>query len=258
VGINGNFSRINLGAVCYNGGGALALTRGNLARARPGLWRNHICRDGQTEALNLMGAPDGAYPRLAWRLPITAGRISGIGSSTISLQASGTGELGKPLSGSAAITFGASGTGGLIVSVAGTGSIAIDAAGVLFASKQAAGSAGISFAAAGALTAQGELAGSVAVSLDAAATLIGIGNIAGTTADAGLTATNVAAAVWQQVIEAGLSAEEILRIIAAHAAGAATGLEGGNPQFTGLDGSTLRIDGTYSAGTRNIDALDGS
>ena len=40
-------------------------------------------------------------------------------------------------------------------------------------------------------------------------------------------------------------------------AGAATGLEGANPQFTGLDGSTIRIDGTYSAGTRTIDALDG-
>ena len=40
-------------------------------------------------------------------------------------------------------------------------------------------------------------------------------------------------------------------------AGAATGLEGANPQFTGLDGATVRIDGTYSAGTRTIDALDG-
>lgn len=28
-------------------------------------------------------------------------------------------------------------------------------------------------------------------------------------------------------------------------------------QFTGLDGTTVRIDGTYSAGTRTIDALDG-
>ena len=52
--------------------------------------------------------------------------------------------------------------------------------------------------------------------------------------------------------------EEILRIIAAQAAGAATGLEGTNPQFTGLDGTTIRIDGTYSGGTRSIDSLDGS
>lgn len=42
------------------------------------------------------------------------------------------------------------------------------------------------------------------------------------------------------------------------AAGSATGLEGSNPQFTGLDGTTVRIDGTYSAGTRTIDALNGA
>ena len=41
------------------------------------------------------------------------------------------------------------------------------------------------------------------------------------------------------------------------AAGSATGLENGNPQFTGLDGVTVRIDGAYSAGTRTIDSLNG-
>jgi len=62
---------------------------------------------------------------------------------------------------------------------------------------------------------------------------------------------------WNEVIESGFTAAQILRILAAHAAGAATGLEGANPQFTGLDGTTVRIDGSYSAGTRVIDALDG-
>ena len=63
---------------------------------------------------------------------------------------------------------------------------------------------------------------------------------------------------WTEVIEASYTAAEILRILAAHAAGSATGLEGANPQFTGLDGTTVRIDGTYSAGTRTIDSLDGA
>ena len=63
--------------------------------------------------------------------------------------------------------------------------------------------------------------------------------------------------VWSKIVEAGFSAEEILRLLAAHAAGSATGLEGSNPQFTGLDGTTIRIDGTYSGGTRTIDALNG-
>lgn len=258
MGILENFSRINLGAVRYNAGGALALTRANLARSRPGLWRNHICRDGQTEALDLMGAPDGAYPRLAWRLPIAGGRISGIGSAAIALDGSATLEQGRPISGTAGITIAATGTGGLIVSVAGTIALVIDASGTLFASKQVAGSAGITLDGAGALFATGELSASAGITLQAAATLIGIGTIAGTTEESGLTPQGIAAAVWARIIEAGYSAEEILRLLAAQAAGDATGLEGANPQFTGLDGTTLRIDGNYSAGTRTIDALNGA
>jgi len=199
VGIIGNLSRINVGAVRYNGGGALALTRGNLARARPGLWRNHICRDGQTEALDLMGAPDGAYPRLAWRLPITGGRISGIGSAAITLGGTATLEQGRPISGTAGITFAASGTGGLIVSVAGSVALVIDAAGTLFASKQVAGSAGITFDAAGTLFATGELSASAGITLGGAATLIGIGTIAGSTQEDGLTVPGIVNAVWGAV-----------------------------------------------------------
>lgn len=199
MGIIGNLSRINVGAVRYNGGGALALTRGNLARARPGLWRNHICRDGQTEALDLMGAPDGAYPRLAWRLPITGGRISGIGSAAITLGGTATLEQGRPISGTAGITFAASGTGGLIVSVAGSVALVIDAAGTLFASKQVAGSAGITFDAAGTLFATGELSASAGITLGGAATLIGIGTIAGSTQEDGLTVPGIVNAVWGAV-----------------------------------------------------------
>lgn len=199
MGILGNHSRTNFGAVRYNGGGALALTRGNLARARPGLWRNHICRDGQTEALDLMGAPDGAYPRLAWRLPITGGRISGIGSAAITLGASATLEQGRPISGTAGIEIDATGTGGLIVSVAGTIALVIDANGTLFASKQVAGTAGIDLDAAGTLFATGEMSGSADITLGGSATLIGIGTIAGSTEESGLTVPGIVNAVWGAV-----------------------------------------------------------
>jgi len=72
-----------------------------------------------------------------------------------------------------------------------------------------------------------------------------------------LTNDSVAQAVWAKVIEAGYSADQILRIIAAQAAGAATGLDGSNPQFIGLDGVTVRIDGAYAGGVRTIDDLNG-
>jgi hypothetical protein len=89
-----------------------------------------------------------------------------------------------------------------------------------------------------------------------------VGNSAGLiTAGSGVTAqdkVDIAASVWLRVIEAGFNAEAILRIIAAHAAGEGVGLEGVNPQFKGLDGTTVRIDGTYVSGNRTIDNLNGS
>lgn len=72
-----------------------------------------------------------------------------------------------------------------------------------------------------------------------------------------LTPEGIRDKVWQAVIEAGYSAEQILRLLSAHAAGSATGLEGANPQFKGLDGVTTRIDGSYSGGTRTINTLNG-
>ena len=95
------------------------------------------------------------------------------------------------------------------------------------------------------------------ISLSGTLTPYAIGQMSGTTAEYGLTNTGIANSVWAKVVESGFSAEQILRIIAAQAAGAATGLENGNPQFTGLDGVTVRIDGAYSAGTRTIDSLNG-
>lgn len=61
---------------------------------------------------------------------------------------------------------------------------------------------------------------------------------------------------WTEVIESGYTAAEILRLLAAVAAGSATGLESGSQAFTGLDGTTERVTGTYSGGTRTITGLD--
>jgi hypothetical protein len=60
---------------------------------------------------------------------------------------------------------------------------------------------------------------------------------------------------WTEVIESGYTAADILRLLAAYAAGSATGLNS-NASFTGLDGSTVRIEGTISGATRTITALD--
>lgn len=235
------------------------------------------------------GLPDGYRIPYAWVMPQTAGglstRNSVTGTGTISTTALAVRLAQANLTGSGDLTA----IGGLIVQliadIAGSGEISdADLKAFLQAVASIGGSGGISSAQA---TGLGQLVAAMTGLGTVDATLTGTGEL---TADlvvtgTGLTTGNVGAAVWAaiasanntagtmgeklndagsasnpwtEVIEAGYTAAEILRILAAHAAGAATGLEGANPQFTGLDGSTVRIDGTYSAGTRTIDALDGS
>lgn len=201
--------------------------------------------------------PYGYLPGAAWELPRKAGAIGSYAEAGITLDATGSGAMGKNAQGTLEIIFGMSGTGGLISSASGTAGISLSAAAALFASKAVVGTATITFDATGTSTALGHTGGTAGTALSATWTPYAIGWISGTTAEAGLTPTGISNAVWSKAIEGGFSAEQLLRIISAYAAGAATGLEGANPQFTGVDGVTLRIDGTYNAGTRTIDALDG-
>lgn len=64
--------------------------------------------------------------------------------------------------------------------------------------------------------------------------------------------------IWQHVIEAGLSAEQILRILVAVAAGNAQNLEGTNPQFKNVANNKTRVAATYDNGERTITTLDGT
>lgn len=63
---------------------------------------------------------------------------------------------------------------------------------------------------------------------------------------------------WTEVIESGLTAAEVLRLIASALAGDATGLESGSPVFKSLDGAKNRIVGTYSGGNRTVTSRDGT
>jgi|JI10StandDraft_1071094.scaffolds.fasta_scaffold1029030_1 hypothetical protein len=70
--------------------------------------------------------------------------------------------------------------------------------------------------------------------------------------------THSVADIWARVIEAGFTAEEILRLSAAVVQGDAIGLEGAAPVFKSIDGTKDRIIATYSAGTRTVTARDAS
>ena len=78
-----------------------------------------------------------------------------------------------------------------------------------------------------------------------------------TSGAAGPSAAQVAAAVWAELVEAGFSAAALLRLIAAEAAGDATGLDGATTTFQGVDGATVRITGQVAGGSRTITQRDG-
>lgn len=256
--------------------------------ARTGAMRNITAGEGITSGL--VARPDGNRHPSAWMMPqkpgALAARNSLTGSGDLSASALAVKLAAADLTGTGALAA----VGGLIVQaladLAGSGGITEgNVQAFLAAVADLSGSGGITDAQATglgelvcALAGLGTAGGSTATGIGAlSADLVVTGtglttgnvgqavwaavaaanNAAGTMGEK-LNSAGAAADPWAEVIEAGYTAAEILRILAAHAAGAATGLEGSNPQFIGLDGTTVRIDGTYSAGTRGIDALDGS
>ena len=68
----------------------------------------------------------------------------------------------------------------------------------------------------------------------------------------------VQAATLSAPIEGGLSAADIHRVLLSVAAGNATGLEGAAPVFKAQNGTTTRVGGTYTAGTRTITTVNGA
>ncbi len=200
--------------------------------------------------------PDGNRHPVAWIMPRKPGGLASRNDAVITITGSGSGAMGVAATGSATVDLSIVGTGGLISSASGTAEITFSADGLLFASKAVAGEATVSFDGAGIVIALGHVGGAAGTVLSATWTPYAVGWVEGTTEESGLTPSGIAQAVWNNVIESGYTAEQILRLIAAFAAGNASGLEGANPQFTGLDGATVRIDGSYSAGNRTIDALN--
>jgi hypothetical protein len=220
-------------------------------------WQNGTHRI--TDVTDKSGLPNGYRAPVAWMLPQKAGAITSRNQARVTLDGAAGGAMGLGGVADATITIAGAAIGGLIAGGVATGSITIDGTAAAFAAIGGPASATISIAGSGSIAAIGHMDADGTLTIDGAVVPYAIGWMEATT-DFGneLSPSSLANAVWQRIIEAGFSAEQVMRLLAAHAAGSATGLEGSNPQFTGLDGSTLRIDGTYSGGTRTIDSLNGS
>ncbi len=258
-----------------------------LAQTRPTMLPNFFVPSEATPERSLASLPHGYNTHGAWMLPLKSGGIA----STLNLTGEGSAAFEAlavklaeaALSGSGALAA----VGSLIVqaiaALAGSGTMS---AADLKAFLQAVA----------ALTGSGAMTASLLGFAEAIAAILGSGTATGSTlagvgeldADlvvtgTGLTTSNVGQAVWSalaaannapgtmgekmndagsgsnpwtEVIESGFTAAEILRLIAAVIQGNATGLESGSPVFKGLDGTTDRVTGVYSEGTRVITDRD--
>jgi len=221
--------------------------------AQPGWQRNLTA--GEAIASAVTAIPEGERHPRAWMMPRTAGglasrnALTGEGAITADAWAVKLAEAAVTGNGDAAAT------GGLIVSliaaITGSGTVTEgDVKAFLAAVAALTGSGDAAATATGIGAALAALVGSG--DIDLSPTAVGELDADLVVTGTGLTTANVGQAVWARVIEAGFTAEQVLRLIAAVTAGDATGLESGSPSFEGLDESTTRVAGTYSSGTRDI------
>ena len=174
-------------------GGAIGNLRSNFNKH--GMSRNAFQVFSATSA-----QPYGYYGgQGAWVQPKIGGAVAGVNTSVVTLGASGAGSMGANTSGVASLLFSMMGVGSLISSASGIASISFGASGNIFASKSTSGVAGLSLGGSGQLSAIGHTGGTAPISFAASWAPYAIGWLSGTTAEAGLTPTGIANAVWTAV-----------------------------------------------------------
>lgn len=267
------------------GGGAIGLGNNRGDFNKSSMARGAFCSQSWDY---LSGVPDGYRPPYCWVLPLTAGGLSARNNLT------GEGDLTGAIAGGKNAEATLSGTGtltgvgalivSLVASLTGSGTISsaallayLQLAATLAGTGNLAGAATALAHAAAVLDGEGDVAGTTVLTalgtLAAQITVTGAtlttGNvgqavwsaIAASNNEAGtmgekLNDAGSAANPWTEVIESGLTAAQVLRLIAAAVQGNATGLESGSPVFKSIDGNTDRITATYVSGTRTVTSRD--
>ena len=199
---------------------------------------------------NKSGIPNGHGSPSAWLLPLKPGGMSSVNYTFATVSATAAGTMGAPVEASALLSLLAEATGGLITSGQGAATLSLLLANALLtASLSGDGNAAMLLSGSALLGAQANITATAQAAMTAALQAYAVGHMAGDTVDDSvLTAQAIAQAVGDRIIEAGLSADDVARLLLAFAAGNATGLEGADPKFYARDGSTVRIDGSYSGG----------
>jgi hypothetical protein len=242
-------------------GGSVSLGYDRLLKSTSGGFRNFHAGEATVIAGNSIsekaGFPNGATHPYSWSLGIKAGGLSAYNSSNIAFSAAASILSVQTMDATSSIVFTVDGALGLVIQLGSTSSITFTATVDLDGIALMDGASSIVFSSATDLSNLTSLVGTGTITFSSSTDLTGIASLEGTSGGAeALSAEGLAAAVWGRAVEGGYTAEEILRILAAVAAGNATSLEGAAPVFRDLEDTKNRIEATYSSGTRTIDILD--
>ena len=226
-------------------------------------WGENGDLQNQSSAFGLLSAvPAGSYPPTCWVMPTRAGALASRGNVT------GSGEitpfaliqgrnLASALTGAGEVTGSAQLIISMVAALTGSGEVTASVQGFLNLAASLAGSGDIAGSIQALAHAEAAVTGDaqLAATISALGTLAAAINVTGST----LSTANVGAAVWAQIIEAGYTAEEILRLVAAANAGKTTGAGTNNMKFRDLADTKDRLDGTLdSNGNRTAVTIDPS
>jgi hypothetical protein len=240
---------------------------------------------GQGIPSKLAGVPSGHLAPSSWVLPYKPGAMSSFTNLVVTVTP-GTLNLaaGVNITGSTTVTITVNPADGqLIVSASGSTSITFNLAANLAGALSASGSTSFSFTVNNAtLGAIVDAIGAALVQFSNSATIRATGNLSGDiTPFTELSPQNLAAAVWSalssayndpgtmgellnnsgtdpllEIVEGTLTVKDVLRLLLAVNAGDATGLEGGTMTFKAQDGTTTRVQASYTTGTRDVTTVN--
>ena len=204
------------------------------------------------------------YPTRAMAIDLTgSGSLAATGALIISMFASltGSGSLTANIQGLLNMSASIGGSGSLSADMEGIASMACDllGAGDLDATIAAFGNMEIDIVVTGAGLSTANVGQAVWTSV--LANYAEAGNAAqalSTASSGGVDYNALAAAVWQELLEAGFTAADMVRIMSAALAGERSGIGTATESYKGLDGSTVRVSLTPDAAGNGAPVVDGT
>jgi len=276
--------------------GFSGMFEGSAQALLPGQWdsyyqfEKYIYPDGASEVLQTVANPPGHYLQNSYQPPILASEMSmrtdGIGSIAgsliatypMSIDLTGASDFDATAALVVSMLCALGGSGALTATIQGRLNASVDftGAGDLEASLSGLGNMVVNLLGAGDLDATIAAFGDMAIDIVVTGTGLSTANVGQSVWSAVASANNAAGSMgeklndlgaganpWDALIESGMTASEVLRVILAGIAGNCEVVDNGNGTyaitFKSVDGSTDRIAGTATLlGERSGTVLDGS